>query len=282
MKKRILCYTDFSENAQNAIDYAIKLYEKQACEFYFLNAFQADEDASDIEALIPKLGNETYELEKKASEAGLKKIIATLKSNSKNTIHSYTRISSFNSLLFALKETVKNNAINLLVIGAKGTFGTKENKNIPTLDIMEYISECSIMAVPGDYKFCVLTELVLPVNYEEALDETNFSEILDLANLYHTEIQILHIKKEHELDNDQLEHKRFLEQLLKGLKYNFHTLERMNVNKGINHFIENKQCNLIAFIEEKSNYIGNELPRPLLKQLDTYLSIPVLLLNVNT
>ena len=48
MKKRILCYTDFSENAQNAIDYAIKLYEKQACDFYFLNAFQADEDASDI------------------------------------------------------------------------------------------------------------------------------------------------------------------------------------------------------------------------------------------
>ena len=73
MKKKILCYTDFSADAQNAIDYAIKLYEKQTCEFYIINAFQADANASDIEALIPETSNEIYQSEKKTSEAGLKK-----------------------------------------------------------------------------------------------------------------------------------------------------------------------------------------------------------------
>nr|WP_321227952.1 universal stress protein [uncultured Psychroserpens sp.] len=282
MKKRILCYTDFSENSQNAIHYAIKLYEQQACDFYILNAFQSDEDASDIEALIPKPGNETYELEKKISEAGLKKTVNTLKSNFKSAKHTYKTISSYNTLLYSLKSTIINNTINLLVISTQGMLDEEENNNIPTLDIMEYITECSILAVPCNYKYCGLKVIVLPVNYEEALNETNFSEILDIAKLHHPNINILHIKKEHELNDNQLEHKKILESILQGLKYSFHTLMRMNVNKGINLFINNDHCNLIAYIDERSHYIGNELPRPLFKALDNHLSIPVLLVNVNS
>ena len=279
MEKRILCYTDFSENAQNAIDYAVQLYNQQTCTFYFLNAFQADADASDIEALIPDVENDIFKSEKKTSETGLNKIINTITLKYKNNKHNYKVLSSYNTLLYALKDSIKTNAIDLLVIGAKDVFDNQEDRQIPTLDIMEYITECSILAVPGDFKFCSLTEIVLPVNYEEALLETSFSELLNLANLYNTEIQILHIKKEHNLDDNQLENKTKLEHIFKGLTCNFHTLERMNVNKGINSFVENDRCNLIAFIGEQSNYIGNDLPRPLLKELDTHLSVPVWLIN---
>ncbi len=276
MKKRVLCYTDFSENALNAIEYAIKLYEQQASVFYLLNAFQAGNNASDIEALVPDSGNAIYEAEKKASEAGLKNIIDTLKSNPK---HTYKTISNFNALLFALKETIVKNKIDLLVIGSKNALNEVEVKNIPTLDIMEYITECSILVVPSDHKFCGLKEIVLPINYEETLNEADFSEVCDIAKLYHADINILQLKKEHHLDDNQLENKKILESILKGLKYSFHTLERMNVNKGIHLFVENEVCNLIVFIEEKSSYIGNELPRPLLKELEEYLPIPVLAVN---
>lgn len=279
MKKRILCYTDFSENAQNAIDYAIKLYEQQDCTFYFLNAFQADKNASDIEALVPELDNETYQVAKKISEDGLTKVIETLKSNSK---HTYNTISNFNALLYALKDSIAKNNIDLLVIGTKGEFDIENEDTLPTLNIMEYVTKCSILAVPGHYKFCGLKEIALPLNYEEALNESDFSEIRDIAKLHHLNINIIHIKKEHHLDDDQLEHKALLESILKGLKYSFHTLERMKVNKGINLFIENEQCSLIVFIEEKSSYIGNELPRVLVKELNNYLPIPVLAITKKT
>jgi hypothetical protein len=282
MKKRILCYTGFSENTLNAIEYAIKLYEQQDSIFYILNAFQAGKNASDIEALIPDLGNEIYEAEKKASETGLKKISDTLKSNFKNKIHTYKTISSYNALLYALKDTISKNNIDILIISAKGILEVIEDHNIPTLDIMEYITECSILAVPGNYKFCGLKDILFPLDYEEALNEADFSELLDIAKLHKADINIVHIKKEYHLDEDQLEHKASVESILKGLKYSFHTLERMNVNKGIHLFIENKQCNLIVFIEEKSSYIGNELPKPLLKELDDYIPIPVLAVNRKT
>ena len=282
MKKQILCYTDFSENALNAIHYAIKLYKQHACAFYILNAFKADKNASDIEALVPELGNEVYESEKKISEAGLKKVIDTLKSNSKNTKHTYKTISSFNALLYALKETIKNRSIDLLVIGTKGALEEEEYENLPTLDIMEYITACSILAVPGDYKFSRLKEIVLPVDYDEAFNETDFSEMLNVAKLHQSNINVLHIKKEHHLDVDQLNNKKLLESILKAFKHSFHTLKRMGTHKGIKSFVENKHCDLIVFLEEKSSYIGNELPRPLLKELDTHLSISVMLLTTKT
>ena len=147
---------------------------------------------------------------------------------------------------------------------------------------MEFIAECYLLAVPGDCKFCGLKNIVLPVSYKEQLNENIFYELLDIAKLHHPDIHILHIKKEHQLNDKQLEQKIFLESILKGLKFSFHSLERMNITKGINQFIEVEQCNLIVFIEEQSSYLGNELPKPLLKELDTYLSTPVLLVNVKT
>lgn len=279
MEKRILCYTDFSKNALNAIQYTSKLYEQQPCVFYILNAFQAGKDASDIEALIPETDNETYILDKKTSEAGLKTIIDILNSTSKRTKHTYKTISSFNSLLFSLKDTIKNNAIDLLVLGSENTFKEEEDENVPLVDITEYITECSILIVPGDHKFNGLDKIVLPIDYDEALNETNFSEILTIAKLHQSEVNILHIKKEHQLDEDQLENKNKLASILVGLKYNFHTLKRMNVNKGINLFIEDDTYSLIVFIKGKVGFISNELPRPLLKELDSHLSLPVLVIN---
>ena len=42
MKRRILCPTDFSKNAQNAIEYAVKLFKNETCVFYILNTYNAE------------------------------------------------------------------------------------------------------------------------------------------------------------------------------------------------------------------------------------------------
>ncbi|MBJ2174991.1 universal stress protein [Aureibaculum sp. A20] len=277
MKKQILCYTNFSENALNAINYAIKLYEQKSCVFYILNAFQADREASDIEALVPDPKNENYITAKKTSEVGLKNIIAILNSNDK---HTYKTLSSFNALLFALKDIIQSNSIDLLVIGTNKASDIENEDGIPTLSIMEYITECSVIAVPGDYNFSRLKNIVLPLDYKEAINEINFTELLAIDKLYHPEIHLAHIKNEFNLSDHQLENKTLLESIFKGTKYSFDTLKLMNINKSIHLLIDNKQYDLIIFLDEKSNYIGNELPRSLRKQIDTHLSIPVLLLNI--
>jgi hypothetical protein len=281
MKKRILCYTNFSKNSLNAIHYALKMNEHQSCIFYFLNAFQAGGNATDIAAMIPEPGEKQYEDSKKYSEDSLKELKATLRSLYKNPKHSYQTISSYNSLLYALKDTIAKNSIDLLVIGAKNVSHDDDDgdEEINILDIMEFISACPILAIPGGYKFSGLKKVLFPTNYEIPLNETTIAFMIEIVKLHGADITLLHIKKENELDVNQMENKNKLESALKGLKYHFYDLTNIRVTKGIHNFIESEAYDLIVFQDEESNYIGNKLPKPLIKELNANLLIPILLIN---
>ncbi|WP_339627882.1 hypothetical protein [uncultured Maribacter sp.] len=47
----------------------------------------------------------------------------------------------------------------------------------------------------------------------------------------------------------------------------------------LHSFIESETCDLVVFVEEKSNYLGHELPKPLVKEIGSHLMIPVLIIN---
>jgi len=119
MEKRIVLPTDFSKNALNAITYVTELYKDQTCIFYLLNAFWADKEPTDIAPLDPEPGDLQYEAAKKISNAGLATLMHEV-SQQNNPKHSFHKISSYSSLLFALKETITKNVIGLAVIGTQG------------------------------------------------------------------------------------------------------------------------------------------------------------------
>jgi nucleotide-binding universal stress UspA family protein len=280
MKNRILLLTDFSDNSLNAITYALDFYQKENCIFYFLNAFWADKKPSDIAMLVPEPDDEEYQIAKKVSKDGLATLIRTIKLRPDNSKHSYETISSYNSLLFALKDIIAKNQINLLFMGTKGD--TDEDEILygsNTLNVMEFITECPILAVPGDYRFTGLNKILFPTDYETVFDEVKLKCLLEIAKYHNSEIKILHIKKERQLDNVQEKNKVLFESVFYGLKFSFPTLENMEIHKGIQSFIETENCDLIVFVDEKSDYFGNELPKPLIKEIESHLTIPVLAIN---
>ncbi|SEK22184.1 Nucleotide-binding universal stress protein, UspA family [Maribacter orientalis] len=280
MEKRIVLPTDFSNNALNAIEYAIDLHKNQKCVFYILNAFWGDKEPTDIAPLIPERGDVEYTSAKKFSEDGLTTLLPIVQLRSKNSKHRYHTLSSYSSLLFALKDSIAKNNIELVVMGTKGTSDEEETLfGSNTLSIMEYITECPILAVPGHYTFSGLKKIVFPTDYEMVFNENKLKYILEIAKSNKSEIQILHIKKERKLDESQEKNKGILESIFKGVAYSFHVLTGIAVNKGIHSFIESETCDLVVFLDEKSNYLGNELPKFLVKEIKSHLMIPVLVIN---
>ena len=70
MKRNILIPTDFSENAWNALNYAVHLYKEDECSFYLLNAYQVFDFPSEI--LLPLNSTEQrFQIARKNSEKGL-------------------------------------------------------------------------------------------------------------------------------------------------------------------------------------------------------------------
>ena len=68
--RKILIPTDFSENAMNAIAYAIELFKYEKCDYYIMHAYQDDIYAD--ESLLEK--ESLYKIRKRISEKSLKEL----------------------------------------------------------------------------------------------------------------------------------------------------------------------------------------------------------------
>jgi len=126
----------------NALNYAISLYEEDKCTFYILNAFQQDEIST------PDLGETIYEQIKNTSETRLKKLMDGIVLKNDNSNHHFELISSYNTLWEAIKQTLENNDISIIIIG---TLGETNSKNIlfgsNTVSIIDKIKNCQLLLV---------------------------------------------------------------------------------------------------------------------------------------
>lgn len=282
MNKRILLPTDFSKNALNAVRYAVDLYSEVPCDFYFLNAFRIS--GYSIDSLTPpEEGDVAYESAKEEAEVGLAKLLDILELHTDNPRHQYHTIATYNSLLYAIRTSIARYDIDLVVMGTKGITGAESLIfGTNTINIMEGITECPVLAVPEDYHYSPPRDIVFPTDYKAAYKRRELNYLLEIAKLHKAFIRVLHIKKESRLSRDQESNQELLMAILEGSDHSFHTLEDMKVHKGIGAFVESRESDMVAFINRKHTFFGKILSRPLAKELGYHYSIPLLALNDHT
>ncbi|MEC8830812.1 MAG: universal stress protein, partial [Bacteroidota bacterium] len=123
--QKILIPTDFSENAWNAIDYAMQLFRNRRCTFYLLNTYTPVIPSSRFMAKMID-GVRIVDAVRENSEQGLSRTVERIKTKYGNPNHSFETISSFNLLVEEVKDIVDTFGINLVVTGTKGASGVDE------------------------------------------------------------------------------------------------------------------------------------------------------------
>ena len=123
--KRILIPTDFSNNAWNAICYAMQLFRNQECDFILLNTYTPVIPSSRFMAPMIN-GVRIEDAVRSTSENGLEKTVERIKTTFNNPKHCFETISSFNLLADEVKDVVENYNIDLIVTGTKGASGMEE------------------------------------------------------------------------------------------------------------------------------------------------------------
>ncbi len=279
MNRRILLPTDFSKNALNAIRYAVDLYEAVSCDFYLLNAFRIS--GYSIDSLAPPDPEDlAYKAAREESEKGLTALLDTLDLHFDNPRHKFHTIATHSSLLFAIKSTIAQYDIDLVVMGTKGITGAESIIfGTNTINVMEGVTQCPVMAVPQEYRNSPPKEIVFPTNYKESYKRSELKYLLEIARLHKATIRVLHIKNENKLSREQESNHKLLLAILEGSDHSFHILEKMQVHKGIGAFVESRESEMIAFINRKHTFLGKILSKPLVQELGYHYSIPVLALN---
>ena len=275
--KRILLPTDFSDNSWNAIRYALQLYKNEACNFTLLNAYTP---------LIYQIEYMQFESEKfglvhsmaEASENGLDEMITKIKSEFNNPKHTFSKISSFNTLTTEIHELYKGKIMDIIVMGTKGATGVRELLfGTNTVHVIKS-ARCPVLAIPSDFSFATPYEILFPSDYEVDFQEKHVQPIIDIAAANQAIINVLNASDGHYLTVEQEKNKQKLELYFRGMNCLFNSVRNQNVQEAITNFQLKAPINLLVMINNKHSFFENLFFKSVINQIGFHLKVPFLVI----
>lgn len=271
----VLLPTDFSENAMNAIKYALEFFKYENTNFYFMHAYQAE--VYNHKDLLSRTDFDTIvEQVKQRSDKNLENLLNTVKDNSPNPRYKYHVISSYNSLLDEADLIVDGRNIDLIVMGTKGksnssnlTFGSN------TLQVLKYV-QCPVLAIPKDYKYQQPKHAVFPTNYLIPYKRRELKLLCNLFSPYRTKIDMLYVSKSKKLSFRQEDNKTFIQEIVCKNEINFCTKESKKIDEAINTFIKNNGVDFLIMVNTRHSYLENLLFESTIDKVSLKISIPLL------
>jgi nucleotide-binding universal stress UspA family protein len=279
--KKILLPTDFSDNSWNAIKYALNLFKDEACHFHLLNTYTPlIYNIEYMEVSTAQFG--LVDAMKETSKNGLEKLQKRIEKEFKNSKHTFTKISSFNTLTNEIKELHEGHVMDFIVMGTKGATGAKEillGSN--TIHVIKN-AKCPVLAIPSDFSFEIPHEILFPSDYNIDFQIKHVQSILDIAKLYHSKINILNVSFGYDLASNQVLNKQKLEKYFKKATCVFHSVNHNSVEEAITKFQLNAPVNLLVMINNKHSFFENLFFKSTINQIGFHLNIPFLVIPSKT
>lgn len=274
--KNILLPTDFSENAYNAIKYAMQLFEKEECKFYLLNTYTPV--LYDNEYLVYSASQPTLtEIYRNKSMQGLERVLRRIKRNFKNEKHSFEKISSFNLLSDEIKEIVVEKEIDLVVMGTKGATGAQEILfGTHTVHAIKK-TRCPLLAIPAHYEYKAPKQILFPTDYEAEIPKV-LKVLGEIANLHSSTLHILHVYFGIDLSTEQTNRKKALGRAFKDYGHHFYSVTEKSVTRAIYDFQEENEVDLLAMVNNKRSFFENLLFTPVVNEIGFNVKIPFLVM----
>ncbi|WP_108801963.1 universal stress protein [Aquimarina sp. Aq107] len=276
--RKILIPTDFSENAMNAIRYAVELFKYEKSEFLIFHAY-ADE-VYDHNKLASRLDLE--ELKKKTldnSDSTLAKILFELQMISPNPRHTYKTLSIFGTLIDEANELVEQENIDIIIMGTKGktddrdiTFGSN------TLQVLKYVKS-PVLVIPEVCKYEQPRNILFPTDYMLPYKRRELKLLSTLTKSFRSTINFLHVSKYEKLSIRQEDNKEFIRESLPDTEVLFHTVDDKNITKAINLFIKENKINLLVMVNSRHSYLECVLYQSTIDKIGLHIKIPFLTLQ---
>ena len=264
--KKVLIPTDFSVNARKALDYAVLLFEKEACVFYILHAYQ----------MAP-----TDEVGKSASEKKLKLLQEELETKKKNEQHSFEHILYIDTTLNAINVTLIDKDVDYVIMGTKGSSALKELfMGSTTVNIIKNIDNCPIIAVPLQFKLRVPQEIVFANDYKHFFKAVELTPLIDIVILWDATLNMVYVQKERELDDTQKLNRELLKKSFKKLNNAFLEIDSYSSISQIIKRLEreNKNVGMVALLKQRHGFLEKLIREPVIRNVAFNTEVPFLVL----
>lgn len=271
----ILIPTDFSENAMNAVKYALEFFKYQKTEFYLMHAYQSE--FYDSEELVSReVFNEVLNDTKNESEDNLKSLLNEVEQIAPNPRFKFHTISAYNTLVEEANSIADKHNIDLIVMGTKGksnerhiVFGSH------TFQVLKYV-QCPVLAIPSNYSNTQPKRILFPTNYLIPYKRRELKLLSEMAKPYRSAIDVLHISNSSRLSIRQEDNKAFIADALRENNLKFCIDDHKNIAEAIKNYIKTHRIDLIAMVNTQHSFLEDMLFPSTIDQVSLGLEIPLL------
>jgi nucleotide-binding universal stress UspA family protein len=268
--KTILLPTDFSENARNAINYAVNLFGDEECLFILLNAYMAPSSGSHVLVSV-------NDILKTNSEAQLSLEKEMLCEKNYCAVLDVHVKAEYGTLIDAVKKIQSDTNIDFIVMGTKGATGLKEvliGSN--TVDVI-HKAKCPVIAVPENVKFSEPSKIMLAADYKAFDDRFLLQPMIDFAKKYNAKIEVVNVQKEGVLIGvDEAMQGLVLHDMLENVPHTYQFVESGDIAEGIENFIEETRPDMLAMIPRHHSFVSRLFNQSVTGKIAMHAHIPLL------
>lgn len=284
--KTILVPTDFSDNAANALDYAIGLarYVQGSIILFHnsdipvtysgTNLFSAGDLALGSDPLVPGAALATPDLEK-IFQAKLEELADQYRQRTGGSLPIATRY-QWGGLTDNLNDILRQDQVDLVVMGTRGATTFLDRLIGSTTTSVLQQAHQPVLAIPAEARFQPPKKIAFAAELEHD-EQVYLSQLLAFARPFGAAIALVHVNRERESAG--------LEQRLAELRRQFPDqplplvqLEEENVAKGLETFIRDQQAELMAVGIHERGFWASLFHSSVTEQLAYHTSIPLLAL----
>tara|TARA_R110002167_G_scaffold29972_18_gene99495 strand:- start:1737 stop:2573 length:837 start_codon:yes stop_codon:yes gene_type:complete len=276
--KNILIPTDFSENAWNAIEYAVALFEKDSCHFFLIHVDDLREAPVNAQTFfVPSIKpavsakNQLYEVVKRVERLH------------PNSLHHFLPILEYGNMIDALRRTVAEKKIELIVMGTIGAKGLKKliiGSN--TGDVLTKV-RCNTLVIPEKASFIPPKVVAFPTDYTIFYSFKILQNLSEMLQMNRADLKVLHVSKNKgRLDHTQEKNKEYLQDYLVEIfpkNHSFHTVLDKKITDAVAQFVTSWEVDLIVMIAKNLNFMQQMLFDSTVEKLSFHTAVPFMVLH---
>ncbi|WP_224485238.1 universal stress protein [Robertkochia aurantiaca] len=279
--KKILLPTDFSENAWNAIAYAMQLFHDDRCEFILLHTYVPAFYRVDY-----ALGGPAYsgidDAMIQATISGLERTVSRIEEEFPNLRHTFHQRYAFNLLTDEISEITAEEDIDLVLMGTKGATGAEKVLFGSNAVFTLRKSKAPVLLIPAGYKYSKPKHIVFPTDYLRVYEAAELKPMTSILNKFKATLTVLRVEEdEEELTEKQQSNRDRLAECLGDIRYIFEKVEDGVMPTAVEKYVEDHPCDMLVMLNRKHSFIERLLLRQNVDTLGFELDIPFLVIQSN-
>jgi len=225
--KKILLLTDFSKNSINAMNYGLQLFQNEYCDFFVLNVQSSLSYATD-DLMASRPRESLYEVLIAENKQRLTSIVEGLKLNANERLHRFKSIVDYDLFIDAIKQTIKKENIDFVVMGTNGASNLREAiMGSNALKVLRFIN-CNTLVIPEGYQYKKPKRFLLALDVDDYADHKTVFDITELIQKLDANINVVRIVSTNENVQSKIQlDKDLLLELIHENKFTYRTVSNI-------------------------------------------------------